>query len=199
MTGEYRARLEGMCSEPIKASDVTDKYLWSPGYAANIKIRRKTLKFKHLLKATTDGFELWDEGKFLRFKFPIDRGAVDLLEKDLAAEAPGDLRSGCENLDALKAALSQFRPVVRLIKMKKHRSRHLLTIDGIPVQLEIADILSPMEITSLALETNFFDQTEEERCLHYMREARDLLDLPGAFRIMGYMKFMDDLVRQGFC
>ena len=82
-----------MCSTPLESSDVTDKYLWSANCKANIKIRGETLKFKHLLKATRDGCELWDEGQHLKYNLPLDSSVIDMLERDLCAKEPEIIRS----------------------------------------------------------------------------------------------------------
>ena len=195
---EHRSHIERMCSTPLESSDVTDKYLWSTSCKANIKIRRKRLKFKHLLRTTPDGFELWEEGKHLKYKFPLDRSAIDLLESDLCVKAPEIFRSGCNNIDDLQYGISLFNPAIKCIKIKKHRSRCLFTFDNVPIQLEMADILSPIASTSIAIESNSFEQIDEDRGLYYMRGARDLLDLPDSLRIMGYVQFLGDLVEQGF-
>ena len=72
LSKEHRDHMESICSTPLESGNVEDSYLWSPGCRANIKIRRKKLKFKHLLETTPDGFELWEEGKHLKFKFPLE-------------------------------------------------------------------------------------------------------------------------------
>ena len=81
---EHRARLESFCQTSVLAGSVRDRYIWSPGCAANIKIRRKKLKLKHLLEAAPDGFELWDEGKHLKFKFPLDLPRSNCWKKSCA-------------------------------------------------------------------------------------------------------------------
>ncbi len=198
LSQEHRSHIERMCSTPLESSDVTDKYLWSSSCKANIKIRRKTLKFKHMLKTTSDGFELWEEGKHLKYKFPLDRSVIDLLESDLCVKAPEVFSSGCNNIDDLTYGISLFMPPIKCIKIKKHRSRCLFSFDSIPIQLEIADILAPIKVTSIAMESNSFQQIDADGGLYYMRGARELLALPDSFRIMGYVQFLDDLVKQGF-
>ncbi len=198
LSQEYRTHIEGICSTPLELSDVTDKYLWNPSCKANIKIRRKTLKFKHLLMTSPDGFELWEEARHLKYRFPLDSSAIDLLESDLCTKAPDNIRSECNSLDVLTDAISFFTPPVKCIKIKKHRSRCSFSFDNIPIQLEIADILSPIQLTSIAIESNSLKLIKGDRGLHYMRGARDLLGLPDSLRIMGYMQFLDNLAKLGF-
>ena len=198
LSKEHRSHIERMCSGPLESSDVTDKYLWSANCKANIKIRRETLKFKHLLKTTRDGCELWDEGQHLKYKFPLDRSIIDMLERDLCAKAPEIIRSGCNNTDDLTTGIPLFKPAIKCMKITKHRSRCSFSFDNVPIWLDIADILSPVELTSIGIESNPFEKTNEDMGLYYMRGARDLLELPDSLRIMGYMQFLDDLVKQGF-
>ncbi len=197
LSPEHRSHIERICSTALESSDVTDKYLWSTNCKANIKIRRKTLKFKHLLKTTSDGFELWEEGRHLKYKFPLDRSAIDMLENDLCLKAPDIVRPEYNNIDDLIDWISLFKPAIKCIKIRKHRSRCALSFDNVSIQLEIADILSPIKLTSIAIECNSFEQSDKDRGLYYMRGARDLLELPDSLRIMGYVQFLDDLVKQG--
>ncbi len=200
LSKEHRTHIERTCSAPLKSNGVTDKYLWrAAGCKANVKIRRKKLKFKRLLEEIAgEGFELWEEGKHLEYKFPLDRSVMDLLESYLSAKPPKTIRSVCNNIDELTNAVSLFEPIIKLIEIKKYRSRHLVMFENIPMQLEITDILSPIELTSIAIECNFFKETDRKSGLYYMRGARDLLKLPGSLQIMGYVQFMDDLVMRGF-
>ena len=195
---EHRSHIERMCSTPLESSDVTDKYLWSASCKANIKIRRETLKFKHLLKTTRDGCELWDEGQHLKYKFPLDRSVIDMLERDLCAKAPGIIRSRCNNTDDLATGIPLFKPAIKCMEITKRRSRCSFSFDNVSIWLDIADILSPVELTSIAIESNPSENTNEDMGLYYIRGARDLLALPDSLRIMGYMQFLDDLVEQGF-
>ena len=136
LSKEYRRRLESVCTTPPESGSLKDRYLWSPGRGANIKIRRKKLKFKHLLQSTPDGFELWDEGKHLKFKFPLDRSTIEMLEKELCAEAPGVMKAGCNSADELTAGMSLFKPAIKCIVIEKHRSRCSFLYRDTPIQLE---------------------------------------------------------------
>ncbi len=198
LSQEHRSHIESMCSSPLELSNVTDKYLWSTSCRVNIKIRRKTLKFKRLLMTSPDGFELWEEGRHLKYKFPLDRSAIDLLESYLCAKAPEIIKSGCNNTDDLISGIPLFKPEIKCITIKKHRFRCSSAFDNVPIQLEIADILSPIKLTSIAIESNQFGQINGDLGLNYMRGARDLLGLPGSLRIMGYAQFMGYLVELGF-
>ena len=42
------------------------------------------------------------------------------------------------------------------------------------------------------------EQMKGDNGIDFMRGARDLLELPDSLRIMGYIQFVDDLVKQGF-
>jgi hypothetical protein len=195
LSKEYRGRLESFCTTPPESGSLRDRYLWSPGCGANIKIRRKKLKFKHLLQSTPDGFELWDEGKHLKFKFPLDSSTIGMLEKELCTEAPGVMKAGCSSADELTAGVSLFKPALKCIVIEKHRSRCSFLYRETPIQLEIADLTAPAAMTSIALECGSLEGIEGDKGLGLMREARDLLGLPGSFDIMGYVQFLEHLMK----
>ena len=100
----HRREMEAACAMPLPPTSVTDQYLWTPNSTANVKIRRKRLKFKRLVKRMPGGFELWEEGKHLKYKFPLDQAAIDKLETDLGVRVPENLKSGCGSVDELIAA-----------------------------------------------------------------------------------------------
>lgn len=190
---EQRLDIENFCSEFIKEKKVTDQYLWRPDTTANIKIRKKKLKFKRFLRATGDGFEQWDEGEHLTFNFPLGPSAIDLLQCHLAAKAPPILESGCEDKGLLKDSLSLFDPPVRLIIIRKRRFRYIFLHSGIPFQLEISEVSSPTVVTSVCLESNHFADDNLSQGLKKMRAARDSLALPASFRTMGYVQFLQEI------
>ena len=195
LSKEHRARLESICKTTPEYGGLKDRYLWSPGCVANIKIRKKKLKLKHLLQTTPDGFELWDEGKHLKFNFPLDRSAIELLEKDLRAEAPDVMHSGCNSAEELTAAMSLFKPEIKSIIVEKHRSRGSFLYEDTPIQLEIAELTTPIAMTSIAVESPSREGNDDDQGLRHIRGARDLLGLPDSLEIMGYMQFLDHLVR----
>ena len=196
LSPDQRHHIESICSVPFKSKAVIDKYLWSQGCKTNVKIRSKTLKFKHLLRTTPDGFELWEEGKHLKYRFPLGGPAIGLLEESLCAEAPSAVKPGCKSADDLTAAISLFNPPVRCIEVRKHRKISSIVVNDLPIQLEIADILAPVEITSVAIESAYSEEVPEDRGLDPMRSVRDLLRLPDVLTPTGYLQFIEDLVEK---
>ena len=192
-----RTRLESVCSTPVESGDVKDRYLWSAGCASNIKIRKKKLKFKRLLEATPDGFELWDEGKHLKFNFPLDGATIEMLEKELRAQAPDELKTGCASADELTARMLFFTPAIQSIVVEKHRSRCAFLCQDTPIQLEIAELRTPVAVTSIALECVSTGAIDADKGLRVIRAARDALELPDSFEAMGYVQFLGRLVKDG--
>lgn len=196
LSTEHRAHVKSVCSTPLDSGTVTDRYLWNPDWAANIKIRGKKLKFKHLLGTTPDGFELWEEGGHLEFEFPLNDSAIELLEKDLRVAAPAGFKSECKNADALASGISLLKPGLKCITIDKYRTRWFFLCEGEPIRLEIAELPSPAGTTSIAVESAVREGTDGGERLSHMRGARDVLGLPGSLEIMGYMQFLEHLAKR---
>ena len=81
--------------------------------------------------------------------------------------------------------------------IRKVRCRCELAVEDRSIQVEITDILSPVKVSSVAIESACFSQDTEED-LRYMRGVLDLLKLPFDLRVMGYVQFLDFLVKEGF-
>jgi polyphosphate kinase len=196
LSEEARNRIEAGCSKLVSEKVFTDQYLWRDGIQANVKIRKHKLKFKHLIRSTEDGCQLWVEDKSIKFKFPLGRSAIDLLEKDLNAKAPSLLQSACRDVDALKKSLPSFTPSLMIISIKKHRLLYTYTHSNISYHLEIAQILSPVHLFSICIESRDVDMPATEEQLIHFRSARDALDLPHTMQVMGYVDLLDQIAKR---
>jgi hypothetical protein len=193
-----RKRIETRCSEMVREKILSDEYLWCDASRNNVKIRKNKLKFKQLIKTTADGCQLWREDNSLKFKFPLKHTAIELLERDLNVKAPPFLEFGCMNSEELKNAVALFKPSLRLLCIRKHRFLYNYTHQNTSFHLEISQILSPLQLSSVCIETPGLSMQAAEEQLDHFRNARDALDLPDTMQVMGYVDLLSEIDQGNF-
>jgi polyphosphate kinase 2 len=196
LSAEDRNRIKGRCTDLVREKTLTDAYLWHAGTRGNVKIRKNKLKFKHLLKSTEDGCQLWREDKSIKFKFPLKSKAIELLESDLNVTAPARLRSGCPHITALNDALPLFTPPLKIIAILKRRFLHTYRYRDISYHLEMTELLAPIRLFTVCLESDDLDRRAAEEHLNIFRSARDALALHGTLQVMGYVGLLE-AIHQG--
>ena len=105
------------------------------------------------------------------------------------------MKSGCNSAEELIEWLPLFKPAIKCIVVEKHRSRCSFLYRDIPVQIEIAELTTPVAICSIAIECEARQGVGGDKGLGFIRDARDLLGLPDSFEVMGYVQFLDRLVK----
>lgn len=141
---------------PIGGSTtVTDRYVWYPGLAINVKVREWTggesLKLKRLLRRDEVlDVELWEEREDEDYPLPLTtedfRSILRALDwGHLPATPPADR-------EALEDLLVHASPGGRLITVTKRRQIYAAVVDQVPVRIEVADIAEPEVLTSVGIE-----------------------------------------------
>jgi hypothetical protein len=198
LTENERKRIETRCSESVREKIMSDEYLWRDASRSNVKIRKNKLKFKQLIKTTADGCQLWREDDSLKFKFPLKYTAIELLERDLNVKAPPFLKFGCMSSEELKNALSLFKPSLKLFCIRKHRFLYQYAYRNTAFHLEISQILSPLQLSTVCIETPGAGMQAAEEQLNHFRDARDSLDLPDTMQVMGYVELLGQIDQGNF-
>jgi hypothetical protein len=198
LTENERKRIETRCSELVREKIMSDEYLWRDASRSNVKIRKNKLKFKQLIKTTADGCQLWREDDSLKFKFPLKYTAIELLERDLNVKAPPFLKFGCMSSEELKNALPLFKPSLKLFCIRKHRFLYQYAYRNTAFNLEISQILSPLQLSTLCIETPGAGMQAAEEQLNHFRDARDSLDLPDTMQVMGYVELLGQIDQGNF-
>jgi hypothetical protein len=120
-------------SHPIRMGiqDVSgeDVYFISPFSEQNVKLRLSSagwvLKFKLLVEARPDGFELYDESVLFTYLVPVNRRtileAAGLLNVTLSGEALKEETLGAGELQETMAGTS---PPVEVVRIQKTRSQY---------------------------------------------------------------------------
>lgn len=137
------------------ATTVTDRYVWYPGLAINLKVREWTggesLKLKRLLRRDEVlDVELWDEREEEDFPLPLTpedfRSVLTALSwGHLPAVPPADR-------EALEDLLVHASPGGRLISVTKRRRIYAAALGQVPVRVEVTEIAAPEAVTSVGIE-----------------------------------------------
>ena len=163
-------------SVKFKTTNVSDRYLLIPGRRDNIKMRKHGLEVKQLIESHRH-YEAFRPKEV--FKFPIEVG-------DLTRVFPR-LYGGLDkvvNENELEAVLQTHGYAPSLVKVKKLRNRMCLADD---VQLELCRFtLKRRTYWSACVEGP--DLSCVRTCVHTIN--------PQAGRVMGYMEFLDQVVRE---
>ena len=163
-------------SVEFKTTNVSDRYLLIPGQRDNIKMRKHGLEVKQLIESHRH-YEAFRPKEV--FKFPIEVG-------DLTRVFPR-LYGGLDkvvNENELEAVLQTYGYAPSHVKVKKLRNRMRLADD---VQLELCRFtLKRRTYWSACVEGP--DLSCVRTCVHTIN--------PQAGRVMGYMEFLDQVVRE---
>jgi hypothetical protein len=92
--------------------------------------------------------------------------------------------------EELKNALALFKPGLRLLCIRKHRFLYKYIYQNTTFHLEISQILSPLQLSSVCIETPGLSMQAAEEQLNHFRNARDSLDLPDTMQVMGYVELL---------
>jgi len=195
LSADERKRVERQCSEDVREKILIDEYLWHDECQVNVKIRKKKLKFKHLIRSTDDGCQLWSEDEISKFTFPLKRAAIERLETDMKVTAPSALKAGVPSIDAFKAALPFFSPSLRIVAIHKHRFLYAYTHQGISYHLEIAHIQSPIPAWTICIESHAVSMQQCAESLSTFKKARDHLAVPASMQVKGYDELLSAMDR----
>lgn len=133
---------------PVPTLDV---YLWRAGATVNIKLRGEALKFKRLLDRQ-EPFEYWLEDEAELIPFPLGTDALALLSEGLALSLP-DPGHLLTRPDKFLRYLHEVAPDVVVVEVRKQRHLyHYAAPTSEPVIVELSEVLTPQDLTSLALE-----------------------------------------------
>jgi hypothetical protein len=190
LPADERKHVERQCTEFVREKILIDEYLWHDDCRANVKIRKKKLKFKHLIEFTADGCQLWREDESSKFTFPLKRSAIERLETDMKVTAPIALQTGFQSIEEFKTALPLFSPSLRIVAIHKQRFLYAYTCEDISFHVEIAHILSPIQAWTICIESPDVSMQRSKESLISFRKARDHLDLPTSMRVSGYVELL---------
>lgn len=172
----------------------TDEYLVEPRSDVNAKLRDGVLKCKRRLDSAADGCELWTEETEDAFDFPLGDDAFRYLRERMGVRLPADLDALRGSPDALRRAVGEFEPPLALVAVRKHRVQYDLDEDGIPLLVEIAEILAPVRTWSVCLEggnlrtaDGAIDAARSASSRRAIDAARAKLGLPGTLEVGGYL------------
>jgi hypothetical protein len=190
LPADERKHVEKQCSAFVREKIVIDEYLWHDDCRANVKIRKKKLKFKNLIEFTADGCQLWREDALSKFTFPLKRAAIERLETDMKVTAPTALQTEFQSIEEFKTALPLFSPSLRIVVIHKHRFLYAYTCQNISFHVEIAHILSPIQAWTICIESPDVSMQSSKESLTSFKKARDRLDLPPSMRVSGYVELL---------
>ncbi len=191
-----RAQIEALKPKFPEPDRVTDEYLWAPGCELNVKLRSKgsgSLKFKR--RHRTDRAlqaELWLEDAREEYSFPIAPPAVRALADALGLKLPEGEHpmARTEVLPALAAA------GVRAVTVQKVRRQYDTMQDGVRIIIELAQVLSPERVDSVAIESEA-DLTDESTHAEVQRagcavaRARELLGAATTLQQLSYLEALE--------
>src|SRR5262249_1458739 len=135
---------------------VEDEYLWVPECRINIKLRKgieNGLKFKRLEKVEGD-FELWLEDP--AELYPYTKLTPSLLRKVavvLNIKLP-QIPDGPYDREKTLVLLQAAEPRPSVITVNKRRQTRVFDDDTSRVKVEIAEVLFPQTVWSIALEND---------------------------------------------
>jgi hypothetical protein len=178
-----RSRIFGLEPKFSDPQELLDEYLWAPGCRVNLKLREGSLKFKRL-EAKTERLELWNEPPEENHAFPLEREVVGALLADLGGD-PGRA-APVESRSELLALLHAVLPEAKVIGVRKKRWQ--MELKPARTTVELAEIYLPESVTSVGLE-------HEDAAR--VKEAIDVLELPGTLRVMSYMDAIERWARGG--
>jgi hypothetical protein len=180
---EARARIEALPLKFPRPQAITDEYLWIPGVRVNVKIRRQDssemLKLKRFLEES-GGIERWLEDPAETYPFPLEPGAMQALLAALGLSGGGPATAARDAAGAF-AAVRRFAPAAGRVAVEKKRWQRTWGSEGGKegaVIIEIAEVLSPERITSVAIEDPDRGAVEA---------ARSALGLPAGLRRLNYI------------
>jgi hypothetical protein len=152
LSGPARSRIEALPLKYPASQKVVDRYLWIPACLINVKLRFNDLKFKRLV-GEADGLECWVEDEAENYPFPVAPEVVAELAAELGVPARRPAASVPNGVE-LVALLREAAPGVAVVEVNKERWQHEWSPPegGDPVLVEVAEILAPERITSVALE-----------------------------------------------
>lgn len=173
-----------------------DSYYWYPGCDANIKVRDWQWRSGVKLKRPRDhdaesGLRLWLEDAQEDFAFPLTAAAARTLAAALGVEAlPPERPMGrCTLLTMLREA----RPDLVVVAVRKTRSLRRWMVGEREVLVDLADIASPEQVTSVGLEdhaglSSSSSAEELEAAKRDVLAAREALGLSGALKPASYLE-----------
>jgi len=149
-----RERIESLRPFGVPSS-VVDRYIWCPGQAINVKLRKwpggESIKLKRLLRRDEAvDVELWEERPDEEFLLPLSPERLSVILSELGWEhVLVDTPVGGGSLEEL---LAHAAPGVRLVSVTKHRRAFTAQVGDTPVRVELTDITEPEELTSVGIE-----------------------------------------------
>lgn len=174
-----------------------DEYLVTPNTEVNVKLREGALKFKRRLEVQ-GGFELWTELDDENFPFPLQPEAFEFLEEHMGLRVDRKMRTAGDSLATFRGVLDEFRSVVRVVPVAKHRIQYELPVDARVLLVELAEIKEPERTWSICIEGENLGATNDalararDQSLQRLASACEELDLPGGMRVEGYMQWLSN-------
>ncbi len=152
----FRSRFRSL--EPyLSTHTLVDDYLWAPGLAVNVKLRREwgggALKFKRRIGREGE-LEQWSERPEDVHPFPLDSSAWRALTSALGFASANIRRPADYPVDQAEALglLSRSVPGLRVIRVVKTRSVRIWRDPPAEILVELVDIAEPRTVQSVGLE-----------------------------------------------
>lgn len=175
------ARIEALPAAFSTAQRLSDRYLWYPGCAVNVKLRENHCKLKRRLDVAPDGLEEWIEDEAENYAFPLDPSAVREIVSALGGACEGAGGAGAADETALLEILTGASSRARIVEVEKSRRGHRWPDDH-GVLVEVAEIRAPERVLSVSIEDSEGDD---------VRAALAGLGLPGDLWTMSYLDALD--------
>jgi hypothetical protein len=191
---DFRERfqeLESLWDEEV-SQRFTDEYLWIPGVDVNLKFRLGTptqdgLKFKRFHERRGE-IEKWTESRAEIFPFPLDARPWRLLQDEMRTRFDPPAKA---DRDETVRVLKSVDPRIRTITLVKERQSRTWGYEG-HVKVEVAEILSPVEMTSVGLEVwDPVGRLDDRAAMELLEEAiGDLGVRDEEIEVMNYLDFI---------
>jgi hypothetical protein len=194
-----RDRIKELKPKFATADEVTDDYLWLPGVAINVKLRKwkdgESLKLKRMNREDqTERVQLWEERPDEEFRFPIPPTGIEALGHALQASLSvgSAVNSREELLGLLRASVTN----VQMITVTKVRRQYLGEPTAERVFLELADISTPERTSSIGIEEGFMltessSESEIDKARDAVLSLRNQLGIPSSFQVASYLEMLD--------
>jgi hypothetical protein len=208
LSDELRALIEALPLAYPQSSGAQwfrDRYLWIPGSSINVKVREggeSGLKFKRLL-AKDEDLELWEEKPEEIYSLPLDAAVLKMLAHELGLRFASIPEQPVSSEESLFSLLEGSTPTVAVILVEKLRCSYKYTPPGASssvVFVEIAEIRSPKETTSVALESTMQLKENDPRekvtaAKETVARVREELGLPDTLKCLNYLEALEAVRR----
>lgn len=205
LSDAFRRRFD-LLEDLFASQSIVDEYIWVPDLPINLKLRRGTagqdgLKLKRPGRTAGD-LEEWHEDPGEIYDFPLSTEAWGSLRHELAAVSvvlppfPEEPLDRDLTLVTLRGSDSN----IRVVTVTKARLTKLWSGREGDVRVEVTEISSPEEVTSLGLESWAGEGSElaDGVARSALRSARTALGIDReSLEVMNYLQALDRWVRAG--